>query len=94
MLAFGAAELPQQAAFRAGVEEVREGALDAVAAERKAKVRRGDFGHSVSLVEHQKIAGKEHAARFGPGGSVGLGAAGIDQREEQGVVDDDDVRGA
>ena len=94
MLAFGAAELPQQAAFRAGVEEVLEGALDAVAAERKAKVCRGDFGHSVGLVEHQEIAGKEHAARFGPGGSVGLGAAGIDQREEQGVVDDDDVRGA
>ena len=89
----GTAVFAEEAALRAGVEKVFERPVQAVAAERQAEVVRGHLGHGVRLVEHEKIVREKHAARLG-GRALRLGAAGLDQREQQGVVDDDDLRRA
>ncbi len=67
-----------------------ERAVQTVAAEREPEIVRGHLRHGVRLVEHQEIVGKQHAAHLG-GRALGLRPAGIDEGEEQRVVDNDDL---
>ena len=75
-----------QAAFGARIVEVFEHPIRAVGTEMQAAVFGGDGGHGMRFVEHQEIVRPKHAAT-----ATIFAGAGSDVREEQGVVDDDDV---
>ena len=90
LLRLRAAELAEEPALGPRVIEILQRALDAVTGQREPKVGRGHLGHGVGLVQHEEIVGKQHAPGIGIG-ALGLCAAGADQGEEQGVVDDDEI---
>jgi len=74
-----------------GIVEILERALDAVTAERKAEIGGGDLGHGVGFVEDHEVFREKHAAGFRAGRAVGPSSTGVDEGEQQGVVDDDHV---
>lgn len=76
----------QQAAVFARVVETFEGAVDGEGADMHSEVIGGDGGHTVGLVEHDEVVREQDAAGFGGGWHPG-----IDQGEEQAVVDDNAV---
>ena len=86
----GVPALPHDPAPRPRVVEVPERPLDAQAAQGEAEVLLGDLRHGLRLVEDDEVPG-EQDARGVAAGALGPGAARADQREEQRVVDDDDL---
>lgn len=69
-----------------GVVESAEGAVDGVVAEVDAEVVGGDGGDAVGFVEDDEVVGQEDAGFIAAGGH-----AGVDEGEEEAVVNDDAV---
>ncbi len=82
-----AAMLGEQAAAGLGIVEILEHAVGAVAAEPQAEMLGRNLRHGVAFVEHDEIIGKQDAA----GAAFLGGTAGVEMREQQRVVDDDNL---